>query len=100
MRKPIPGPKWEGRRSRNCRSPHDLSIDGDAVGYMGGRAGGEVQADPESSEAEMMEREREAGFIVVDDGKGLRRERTGEVLVCSIQPSHSWQNESDALGPV
>jgi hypothetical protein len=51
MREPIPGPKWEGRRSRNCRSPHDLSIDGDAVSDTWvGRAGGEVQADLEPSD--------------------------------------------------
>jgi hypothetical protein len=41
MRKPIPGPKWAGRRSRKSRksrksrSPHNLSIDSDVVGYIG-----------------------------------------------------------------
>jgi len=56
-----------------------------------------VHADPESSEAEMMEREREAGFIVVVDDEDRVEEAEDWRVVCNIQPSHSWQNELDAL---
>jgi hypothetical protein len=49
--KPIPGPKWAGRRSSNYRSSYDLSIGSDVLSDIWvGRAGGRVQTDPEPSD--------------------------------------------------